>query len=42
MFAGFEPSAVEKALSELDPDDLTPRQALEQLYELRRLVEEKG
>ena len=26
------------ALSELDPDDLTPRQALEQLYALRKLV----
>ncbi len=42
MFASLEPSAVEKALSELDPDDLTPRQALEQLYELRRLAGTKG
>ncbi|MFL1483533.1 DNA mismatch repair protein MutS [Marinobacter sp. LN3S78] len=42
MFASLEPSAVEKALSELDPDDLTPRQALEQLYELRKLANTKG
>ena len=42
MFASLEPSAVEKALAELDPDDLTPRQALEQLYELHRLAGAKG
>ncbi|UZD67138.1 DNA mismatch repair protein MutS [Marinobacter sp. AN1] len=38
MFASLEPSAVERALEALDPDDLTPRQALEQLYELRRML----
>ncbi|WP_404361659.1 DNA mismatch repair protein MutS [Marinobacter sp.] len=35
MFATLEPSAVEKALAELDLDDLSPRQALEQLYSLK-------
>jgi len=33
------PSAVEKALAELDPDELTPRQALERLYALKALGE---
>ncbi|WP_414630982.1 MutS-related protein, partial [Alcanivorax jadensis] len=33
-----EPSAVEHALKELDPDDLTPKQALEALYKLRGLL----
>jgi DNA mismatch repair protein MutS len=33
-----EPSAVEKALSELDIDDITPRQALDLLYELKTKV----
>ncbi|GGY70386.1 DNA mismatch repair protein MutS [Marinobacter zhanjiangensis] len=41
MFASLEPSAVEKALSEMDPDDLSPRQALERLYELRQLMTDK-
>ena len=31
------PSAVEQAVAELDPDAMTPRQALEALYALRRL-----
>ena len=31
-------SAVEHALKELDPDDLTPKQALEALYKLRGLL----
>jgi len=31
-------SAVEKRLVELNPDELSPRQALEKLYELRELV----
>ena len=35
MFASLEPSAVEKALAQLDLDDLSPRQALETLYRLR-------
>ena len=30
-------SEVEKALDAINPDELTPRQALEILYELRRL-----
>lgn len=30
-------SAVEKALSQINPDDLTPKEALEQLYELKKL-----
>ncbi|MFA0414111.1 DNA mismatch repair protein MutS [Vibrio renipiscarius] len=33
-----EPSEVEEALANIDPDDLTPRQALEALYRLKRLV----
>ncbi|BES72224.1 DNA mismatch repair protein MutS [Marinobacter nanhaiticus D15-8W] len=38
MFASFEPSDVEKALSELDIDGLTPRDALNRLYELKELL----
>ena len=30
-------SEVEKALARINPDELTPKQALELLYELRRL-----
>ena len=37
MFASV-PSAVETRLAELDPNNLTPRAALELLYELKRLV----
>ncbi len=33
-----EPSEVEEALANIDPDDLTPRQALEVLYRLKRLL----
>lgn len=33
-----EPSEVEEALAKLDPDELTPRQALEELYRLKRLL----
>ncbi len=36
------PSAVEKALAELDPDELTPRQALERLYALKALGKGEG
>ncbi len=32
------PSAVEEALAAIDPDALTPRQALEELYRLRGLI----
>ena len=35
VFAG--PSKAEKALAELEPDDLTPREALEALYRLKGL-----
>ncbi|WP_372986656.1 DNA mismatch repair protein MutS [Marinobacter sp.] len=38
MFASLEPSAVEQALKKLDLDDLTPREALNRLYELRDLI----
>ena len=34
MFASLEPSPEEKALLDIDPNELTPRQALERLYEL--------
>ncbi len=33
-----KPSEAEKALAALDPDTLTPRQALERLYELKHLL----
>ncbi|MBW3694115.1 DNA mismatch repair protein MutS [Vibrio sp. T187] len=33
-----EPSEVEQALANIDPDDLTPRQALEELYRLKKLI----
>ncbi|NMT56320.1 hypothetical protein HKB02_01400, partial [Vibrio parahaemolyticus] len=33
-----EPSEVEQALSGIDPDDLTPRQALEELYRLKKML----
>ena len=33
-----KPSEVERALAALDPDALAPREALEQLYELKRLL----
>jgi DNA mismatch repair protein MutS len=32
-----EPSKVDAALAAIDPDDLTPREALEALYRLKRL-----
>ncbi len=34
-----KPSAVDDALRGIDPDDLTPRQALDLLFDLRRLIE---
>ncbi|HSG62117.1 MAG TPA: DNA mismatch repair protein MutS [Pseudomonadales bacterium] len=37
MFSAPEPSAVEKYLVDVRPDDLTPRQALEILYKLKSL-----
>ncbi|MFH0223453.1 DNA mismatch repair protein MutS [Vibrio furnissii] len=33
-----EPSEVEQTLAEIDPDDLTPRQALEALYRLKKML----
>ena len=33
-----EPSEAEQALANVDPDDLTPRQALEELYRLKKLL----
>ncbi|WP_114766627.1 DNA mismatch repair protein MutS [Vibrio rhodolitus] len=33
-----EPSEVEEALANIDPDELTPRQALEELYRLKKLL----
>ncbi|HYF23971.1 MAG TPA: DNA mismatch repair protein MutS [Caulobacteraceae bacterium] len=36
--APAEPSAADKALAALDPDDLTPREALEALYRLKALT----
>jgi DNA mismatch repair protein MutS len=36
--ASAEPSAVEQALQAVDPDSLTPREALDALYRLRALL----
>ncbi len=36
LFNSEEPSEVEKALSEMDLDELTPREALNRLYELKQ------
>jgi len=38
LFAPAEPSAAERALEEVDPDALTPREALEVLYRLKALL----
>jgi DNA mismatch repair protein MutS len=38
MFASLEPSAVEEALKVLELDDLTPREAMNRLYELKALL----
>ena len=35
---GLEPTALEKALDELRPDDLSPREALDALYRLKNLA----
>ncbi|HET8801255.1 MAG TPA: DNA mismatch repair protein MutS [Marinobacter sp.] len=39
MFASLEPSVVEEALKTLDLDDLTPREAMNRLYELKALLD---
>ena len=36
LFVQPEPSAVELALADIDPDDLTPKQALALIYELKK------
>jgi DNA mismatch repair protein MutS len=41
MFSSTEPSKVEEALSGMDLDDLTPREALNRLYELRKLLDKR-
>jgi len=35
-----DPSPVEETLAEISPDDLTPREALEELYRLKRIADE--
>ena len=40
--AGRSGSACSEALGEIDPDSLTPREALEHLYRLKRLASEQG
>ena len=37
LFTRHEPSALERALAEIDPDAVTPREALEALYRLKSL-----
>lgn len=39
LFVNAGPSAAERQLRELQPDELTPRQALEALYSLKQLLE---
>jgi hypothetical protein len=36
------PEPLAEALDEIDPDRLTPRQALDQLYRLKRIAAERG
>jgi DNA mismatch repair protein MutS len=36
--AALEPSAVEAALAAIDPDALSPREAMDALYRLRALL----
>ena len=36
------PSALEARLAEINPDDLTPKTALELIYELRALLRDAG
>lgn len=38
LLSDAEPSAVELALDKIDPDSLTPKQALEQLYRLKEMT----
>ena len=41
LFA-YEPSGLTKALAKVDPDELTPRDALELVYRLKRLAAGEG
>jgi DNA mismatch repair protein MutS len=36
------PDALAEALAALDPDSLTPREALDALYSIKRLTQENG
>ena len=38
LFAPPQPSAAEHALQDLDPDAMTPKEALEALYRLKALI----
>jgi DNA mismatch repair protein MutS len=40
MFGSSAPHPVIEALDDIQPDDLTPRQALEQLYQLKKLLQQ--
>jgi DNA mismatch repair protein MutS len=40
MFGSGEPHPALEQLEDLDPDNLTPRQALEQLYALKQTLAE--
>jgi DNA mismatch repair protein MutS len=42
LFARREPSPIERALAEVDPDALAPREALDALYRLKALLQERG
>jgi DNA mismatch repair protein MutS len=46
LFAGLEPEPADDPLAEaveaLEPDQLTPREALDALYKLKRLAAERG
>ena len=37
LFSAAQPSATERAVDELEPDSLTPREALDALYRLKAL-----
>ena len=39
LFGGTDPSPAELKLEELEPDEMTPKQALEALYQLKALTE---
>ena len=39
---GLSPSAVENSLANIQPDNLSPKQALECLYQLKELLRKKN